>query len=644
MKTVLIAFLLLAGLVFPAQAEEEKPDYRRMIERIEEMLTAGAADYRAGNVEAAKANVQNSYFQVFEALEGPIRINISARRAYALEREFGAIRKLMTQGAPSQEVEQRIAAHVKDLDTVIPVLEQGAVLVATKTASLPSDQAPAAAPAGVEPAWRDVVARIEADLAAAAAAHDKGDAVAAKAALTRALFDGYKNSEITIAVRRHVSQQKNAEIEGDLSRIGDMIAAKAPSADIRAASAQVVAKLNAILPGLPLMGAVAEKAKDEPAPIAQSDWAAVAAAVDANVGRALAMVKAGNGNGAIDLLQNTYFDVFEGSGMEARIGGRDPAFKAQLEAYFSKLMALAASPASADAFATEGKALSAGLAQAVAMLSAENASDPASLFVYALLILLREGFEAMLIVTALCTYLVKTGNSDKLKVIGNSVVVALIASVATAIILKLVIAESAVSQEIMEGGTMLLAALVLFSVSYWMISKSEAQAWNEYIKGKVDTSLSSGSLKALWFTSFLAVYREGAETVLFYQALTSDASGTGLLAVAGGFAVGCVALAVLYWVMKSGAMRLPIRAFFQVTGGLLYLMSFVFVGQGVMELVEGKLFTPALVPWKIEFPLLGIYPYWQSLVPQFLLIVAALVALVALMRQRAGAKAKSASA
>jgi high-affinity iron transporter len=267
--------------------------------------------------------------------------------------------------------------------------------------------------------------------------------------------------------------------------------------------------------------------------------------------------------------------------------------------------------------------------------------SPVAMFIYALMIILREGVEAMLIVAAIIAYLAKTGHSDKIGVIRNSVLVALAASAVTAVAVKLVFNASAASQEVLEGATMLLAAVVLFSMSYWLVSKAEAEQWMAYIRDKVGGSLSQGSLKALWFASFLAVYREGAETVLFYQALLSGTTAQGGLAVAAGFGAGCVGLGAVYLAMRYGAMKLALRPFFMITGGLLYLMAFVFAGKGVMELVEGKVIQPQLVPWLPEFTPLGIFPYWQTAIPQLALIAAAIFAWMVLARRAAAARAQA---
>ncbi|KAE9776424.1 iron permease, partial [Escherichia coli] len=137
---------------------------------------------------------------------------------------------------------------------------------------------------------------------------------------------------------------------------------------------------------------------------------------------------------------------------------------------------------------------------------------------------------------------------------------------------------------LLEGVTMLIAVFMLFSMSYWLLSKVEARHWKAWLEGKLSHSLSRGSLIGLWMTSFLAVYREGAETVLFYYALVGDASNvSGHLAILAGFAIGSVLLLVAWLVMRYSVVKLPLKPFFMFTGSFMYLMAFVFAGQGVLE-------------------------------------------------------------
>jgi high-affinity iron transporter len=178
---------------------------------------------------------------------------------------------------------------------------------------------------------------------------------------------------------------------------------------------------------------------------------------------------------------------------------------------------------------------------------------------------------------------------------------------------------------------MLLAAAVLFFVSYWLISKAEAERWQRYIQGKVKTAVATGNLFALGGAAFLAVYREGVETVLFYKALL-DGAGPQAGAVVLGFAVGLAGLAVVYVLYQRLGRRLPLRQFFLVTGGLLYYLAVVFAGKGVAELQGAGIVSTTLVPWMPRIDGLGLYPTVETLAAQAVLVLCALYAVAVAMR------------
>jgi high-affinity iron transporter len=174
---------------------------------------------------------------------------------------------------------------------------------------------------------------------------------------------------------------------------------------------------------------------------------------------------------------------------------------------------------------------------------------------------------------------------------------------------------------------MLLATGVLFYVSYWLISKAQIIKWQHYIKSMVETSLKSESVIALGFAAFLAVYREGAETILFYQALYSGSGGSAEYVLAG-FLLGSIALVIIFIFFKYGILKIPLGAFFAVTSTLLYYLAFVFAGKGILELQgAGWLaITPATNFPTVDF--LGIYPSWEGIALQLVLILALLAALL----------------
>jgi high-affinity iron transporter len=240
-------------------------------------------------------------------------------------------------------------------------------------------------------------------------------------------------------------------------------------------------------------------------------------------------------------------------------------------------------------------------------------------FVQSFLIILREGFEAILVIGAVVAFLLKTGHRERLRDIWTGVALGLVASAVTAVVLKTVLGAMPASREIIEGLTLLVAVAVLFSVSYWLISRVEAAKWQQFIREKVNNALSHGGGKALAFVAFLAVYREGAETALFYQALFDEGPRVAL-PISLGILFGFAALAVIFTLFYRYGVRIPLRPFFSVTSVLLYYMAFVFMGKGVRELQEGNAVPITLIPGFPHIEALGLYPTWQTLLAQVLLL------------------------
>jgi high-affinity iron transporter len=241
-------------------------------------------------------------------------------------------------------------------------------------------------------------------------------------------------------------------------------------------------------------------------------------------------------------------------------------------------------------------------------------------FWQSLLIILREGFEAILVIGAIVAFLLKTGHRERLRSIWWGVAWGVLASAATAIVLKTVLSAMPASRELIEGTTLLIAVVVLFSVSYWLISKVEAAKWQQFIREKVSNALEHGGGTALAFVAFLAVYREGAETALFYQALFNEGTRVAL-PIALGILAGGGALAVIFTLFYRFGVRIPLRQFFGVTSVLLYYMAFVFMGKGIRELQEGNLLSITLIPGAPHVDALGLYPTVETLLAQLVLLV-----------------------
>jgi len=253
----------------------------------------------------------------------------------------------------------------------------------------------------------------------------------------------------------------------------------------------------------------------------------------------------------------------------------------------------------------------------------EMARPPASgfaAFLQSLLIILREGLEAILVIGAVVAFLIKTGHRERLRSIWAGVLLALGASALTAVLLATTLRAIPASREVIEGATMLVAVGVLFSVSYWLISRVEAARWQKFIREKVDAALEHGGGKALALVAFLAVYREGAETALFYQALLNEGSGI-VMPILAGVIVGGAILAVIFTLFWKYGIRIPLRPFFAVTSVLLYYMAFVFMGKGVRELQEGGVVTITVLPGWPHVETMGIFPSVETLLAQALLLL-----------------------
>jgi len=244
------------------------------------------------------------------------------------------------------------------------------------------------------------------------------------------------------------------------------------------------------------------------------------------------------------------------------------------------------------------------------------------------LLIVREGFEAILIVAAIMAVVMRSGSAEQRRSVRWGVGLALLASLATAGLLEWLLEGGAAQREALEGGVMLVASAVLFYVSYWLLSKVEVEVWQRFLRDKVERAAASGRSLALAFVAFLAVYREGFETVLFYKALYVSGGAGGAAPITLGLASGAVVLLVVYVGIERFGIRIPLRPFFAVTGATLFFMSFVFAGTGVKELQEGALIPSTLVRGAPRSDFFGVYPTVQSLAVQGLIAVSLVVAIV----------------
>jgi high-affinity iron transporter len=249
----------------------------------------------------------------------------------------------------------------------------------------------------------------------------------------------------------------------------------------------------------------------------------------------------------------------------------------------------------------------------------DGSLSPNTAFLSSLVILLREGLESILIISTIVAFVVKTGRRDALPYIHLGWIGAMGLGAITWSIARYMLSISGANRELTEGLTALLAAAMLLYVGWWLHSRSNAQAWNRYVREHLTTALAKHTLWAMAGISFLVVYRELFEVILFYETLWSQAGTQGQDAVLWGVAAALVLLMLVGSLILRYSVRLPIGPFFAVASTLLAIMAVVFVGNGIAALQEAGVLDVTRIHF-VSLPFLGIHPTVQTLVPQALIL------------------------
>jgi high-affinity iron transporter len=343
------------------------------------------------------------------------------------------------------------------------------------------------------------------------------------------------------------------------------------------------------------------------------------------VRQALATFRSGKAREADRLVLDAYLQGFEA--LEPQLRARDAGGTVAVETGFRELRG-AIAQRDPGAVLARAQALDRALGR---LHDEPRAAMPA---LAGFLIYFREGIEAALLVGALLAGLRRLGRPDAARWVHAGWLAALPAGALTWWLLEKVIAAGPQHRELMEAVIALLAALVLFSVSFWMISKVESRHWLRYLRGRLEEGLQGRKLLVLAGLSFLAVYREAAETVLFTQALLLDAGGQ-RAQVLMGCALGAATVFGVAVLMTRAVVKLPLGPFFAVSGLLLCALAVSFAGTGMYALVASGHLSPRPVNGP-EVPWMGIYPDLTGLLVQSAIVaVVAGGALLTLRRRRA---------
>lgn len=254
----------------------------------------------------------------------------------------------------------------------------------------------------------------------------------------------------------------------------------------------------------------------------------------------------------------------------------------------------------------------------------------ASPFVQSAVILLREGLEALLVLAALAAYLTKADARDRLPALYTGAALAVVASLIAAWVFQ--VFNNGAHSDLFEAFVILAAAALMLYVSGWLMLRQDPRAWQQYLQVKADAAIAKRTGLAVGALAFLAVFREGAETVLFVYALAKTSGGFGFALIAG-LVAAALALVVLFFVINSVARRIPLRPLFIVTSAFLFVMAIKMIGDAMQEFQEQQIFSYTPVSGGAVLEALGLNPTVEAVTAQLAVIVFAIVTYVVLNRR-----------
>ncbi|WP_426119680.1 FTR1 family protein [Pseudomonas sp. DSP3-2-2] len=257
------------------------------------------------------------------------------------------------------------------------------------------------------------------------------------------------------------------------------------------------------------------------------------------------------------------------------------------------------------------------LKESAGLLGSDGLSTSLS-YISGLLILLREGLEAILVLAAILAFLRNTGQESAVRSVNIGWALALLAGLGTWALAAYVIDVSGAQRELLEGATALFASVMVLWLGVWMHDRRHAAAWQDYIKSSL---VGGGGRFGFAILAFFSVYRELFEVILFYETLWLQAGPSGHNAVLAGGATALVLLVGLAWIILRGSAKLPLALFFGINAALLCALSVVFAGHGVKALQEAGIFGTRPVPF-FEFDWLGIHADAYSLSAQLIALIA----------------------
>jgi high-affinity iron transporter len=331
----------------------------------------------------------------------------------------------------------------------------------------------------------------------------------------------------------------------------------------------------------------------------------------------------GNYDGALLTSRSAYLDSYES--VEIPLRPIDPDFTLEMEIKFAELRNLIQAHAPYEEVEAKVVEIRRGLDESERLVSGTGILAPTIAFSTSFSIIFREGLESALIIGAILTYLEASRNNKFKKHVYYGIVIAIGATAVTWFIAEFIIEISGASRELIEAIAGISAVAVLFWVSFWVLNKIETKRWIEFVKAKVWKATTTGSIMVFVMLSFFTVYREGFETVLFYQAMLSFAKYMEWYVVAG-LVVGMAVIVATTIVVRKLGKRLPLKVLFALTMGIGAYMSIAFMGNAIREFQEvGYISTTHLIGTVPRLDInmatmTGIHPTLETIVAQIVLL------------------------
>jgi high-affinity iron transporter len=518
--------------------------------------------------------------------------------------------------------------------------------------------------------WHDVLNRISITLAACReAAARPGELAKARRLAEDAYWGEFEASDMETAVRKYLGFTRAGELERQFlairSAVREVSNKRRPPAELADLCRKLLLDLDSVSRELDAKGVTDRSKIDAVAGVASAtepggDPKVLLLALKRGFHQIDQEAESNGPDEAASKLTSVYWEEFEP--LERYLYGRSPQDVQPLEIQFNTLRGDLAAGLKGEMLSARLSALASEVETVIGRLEARPTGTFAPAFLASLITILREGLEVILVLTMLIAlvakaatagavaatdFAAKASRARALRAIGWGVALAVAASVATALALNVLVTRvQGEAREVLEGLVMLAASGLLFYVSYWLISQLEAKRWMDFLKQQARRGLELSGRGTLALTAFLAVYREGAETSLMYQALLGSEGRTrpGFLGLAAGLTVGLVLLALIAVLIRATTVRLPLRTFFKVSGLFLFALAIVFAGNGVFELQNaGILLTTNLAWMGSGLPWAGLYPNLQVISVQGLLLAGAILGWLLMPRTSLGTGAPGAA-